>query len=380
MTHNSRKAQYVQRDNGQMNGSVGGPGVDAPTAQKWATIVSGEDQSGTEPGDGRIGNAGAGEMLTLTIREFGEAPMPQAAKGIDAPPLSVQTRRGERLYVTDPALAEWVAANPDEALAEGKAFPSVTTAIKGLDKPALVPWAAGQAAAHATDRLFELQAHLVSGDADGAADKLGRWLTEGDRGRPVVHDEIAAAYRSSRDTAAGRGTDVHAILEEIVRGEDPEVPEDLAGYVRGFHAFREAFPEIEFAATEVTVVNEEDSYAGTADAIVKVGDAYYVLDYKTNKNAAVYDSVGLQLAAIAHAPHIVHPDGSRTKMPPIAGGIAVGLAPNGRFNVVPFNTADRDGHFRAFRAAVQVWFGQRKTKKTRVTSARSAADIHRLAH
>lgn len=273
----------------------------------------------------------------------------------------------------NPADHEWAAENPDEALEQGRAFPSVTTCMKVLDKPALMPWASKMASLDGEAKLKALSEMIDAGDVEGAKAQLGEWLTVDRRsGRTVAGKEMAGAYREKRDTAAGRGTDVHAIVESLARGDGADIPEEYEGYVAAYRQFREDFPEMEYVSEETMLLNREHGYAGTADAIVKIGDKHYVLDYKTNAQGAVYESVGLQLAALAKCDTVLHPDGSQSPAVKIDGCIGVGLSPKGKYTATPFRT---DDHFEAFAASTRIWRAQRKTKQQRLVKAKNAADI-----
>src|SRR5207248_5364567 len=93
-------------------------------------------------------------------------------------------------------------------------IPSVTTIIKLIDKSApLVGWAKRETAACAVRNLDALVAMRAAGGPEAAIN----WLK-------TIPDYL-------RDRAADRGTSVHALAEQIVRGQVPEVPDELAGHV-----------------------------------------------------------------------------------------------------------------------------------------------------
>ena len=89
---------------------------------------------------------------------------------------------------------------------DGKPVPGVTTLLKGgIPAPALVYWSAKQVAEYVADNEDHV-AQLRS---------MGR--------NPMV-----AALKSvpweTRDTAAVRGTDVHALAEQLVHGNEVRCP------------------------------------------------------------------------------------------------------------------------------------------------------------
>ena len=117
-------------------------------------------------------------------------------------------------------------------------FPSVTTVLNVIAKPALVPWARNVALEKVRDTLYE---HLASGDQ--VIDPL--WvdaIIEQARHRPDL----------VRDQAADFGTQAHGLIEQIILGTEPEVPPDLAQVVDNFTSWRrKAGLDIHLAETMV---------------------------------------------------------------------------------------------------------------------------------
>lgn len=290
-----------------------------------------------------------------------EAPKDTGKDGEAPPPLSAMVRVGrseQRFYCLDPqtkAQLEMGFLSVDDALESDRAFPSITNCINKVgSKEWLGRWASASAAEYGEDRLREL-AEMSPEDREEAFQELLA-TNPGDRQRRSnFATEASRAYEQKRDTAAARGTEVHAIAERISRGETPEVPEELQGYVDAANKFREEYPEMKFLYTESTVYNPEARTMGTTDAIVELEGKRYVLDYKTNKNADVKDSVGMQLAAAANAESIVYPDGRRDPMPKIDGGIGVGFGPNGEMKVFKFETEPDGANHQGFKAARGAW-------------------------
>src|ERR1700747_744799 len=91
---------------------------------------------------------------------------------------------------------------------DGTKVDGVTTLIlNGLSRPALIQWASKTTAAYAVDHWDELAEMPVS--------KRLALLT--------------GAASADRDEAARRGTEVHKLATELVRGVEVEVPDELAG-------------------------------------------------------------------------------------------------------------------------------------------------------
>jgi hypothetical protein len=170
---------------------------------------------------------------------------------------------------------------------DGEPIPSVTTILHdGYPAPALVTWAMRTTAGYAVDRWDELAALPVS-----------------ERLRQLEK----AAY-ASRDAAAMRGTEIHALGEALVHGQPVEIPEQHLGPVEAYARFLDDF-DVQPTLTECPVANPDHGWAGTPDLRATLrGGHDYLLDLKTGKG--VYDSHALQLAAYAHASIYLDADGN----------------------------------------------------------------------
>jgi hypothetical protein len=183
---------------------------------------------------------------------------------------------------------------------------SVTTILSGgLPKPVLVNWAKKYTAEYAVNNFTALT-ELVKADPQGAID----WLK-------------GAAYRE-RDRKADLGTYVHAAMEAYSLGKPfPEWPEAVRPRMEAFKRFVEKRAP-NYVATEASVYNRSERYAGTLDAIIDLDGRRYVLDMKSSKD--IYPDVALQLAAYRHAEFIGLPDGSEEPMWETDGALALHLA------------------------------------------------------
>lgn len=167
---------------------------------------------------------------------------------------------------------------------DGKPVQGVTSIIGILDKPAIPRWAAGQVAEY------------VISNPDGV-NQL-RAMGEG----PAIAALKAIPWQK-RDEAAVRGTDVHALADQIINGHPVEVPDHLLAHVEGYVRFLDDW-QVEPILTEFAVGSREHWYAGTADALVKCGrgpwaGATVLWDWKTSRG--VYGETALQTGAYAGA-------------------------------------------------------------------------------
>lgn len=247
------------------------------------------------------------------------------------------TRNATHQYFWRPSAIEAVAGP----------IPSVTTIIKLIDKSGpLVGWAKRETAASAVRNLDA----LVTMKKEGGADAAINWLK-------TIPDYV-------RDRAADRGTAVHSIAEQIIRGGHPEVPEELGPYVAAYYGFLKEW-EPKFLAVEQMVYSPKHGYAGTFDCIAEIAGERWMCDVKTS--TGVYAETALQLAAYGAADFIGKPgDPQKYKVPHVTRFGVIHVVPEGA-ELVPY--AVDKGTFRAFLQAREVWLWTQGDAKTVVGKA-----------
>jgi len=192
---------------------------------------------------------------------------------------------------------------------DSRPIPSVTTLLnKGLPKPALVYWSAKAVAEYVIDNEADVE----------ALRRMGRG--------PAVAALKGVPWQA-RDTAAVRGTDVHALAEDLIHGREVQVPEHLAPYVDGYVKWLDLWqPEV--ILTEHIGANRHWHYAGKFDAIFTLPSGERILaDWKTS--AGVYGDVSCQLAAYRGMEFYVDNDGAEQPMPEVDSLAVVHITPNG---------------------------------------------------
>jgi len=141
---------------------------------------------------------------------------------------------------------------------DGKRVPSVTTILNILNKPALLTWA---------------------------------WQCGVD----------GLDYRSVRDDAAGVGTLAHYLIMCELRKEQPDTAEYSPDDVRRAENCLlkywdwEKQNKPEPILIEAPLVSDKLGFGGTIDCLAKVGNEFWLVDYKTGK--AIYSEMVYQLAA-----------------------------------------------------------------------------------
>lgn len=187
-------------------------------------------------------------------------------------------------------------------------YPSVTTILEVMSKPALVTWKAKE-----TARALYRGMSERGGVYELNEEEAIKWaLKESDK---------------ARDTASSVGTSVHLLADMVSRSpEKPvtgfQVSEETIPYLEAFRGFL-AFLEAQggrIVSSEKAVLSQ-NGYAGTYDLLVQMecrdGSCeqfpshmhLWLLDVKTSKN--LYPEYGLQLSGYRWADSIILPNDPR---------------------------------------------------------------------
>lgn len=204
----------------------------------------------------------------------------------------------------------------------GEFVPGVTTILKVLDKPALVPWAAGMAADH--------------------------WLSAVKAGRTdyaVIHEESKNVHDKTRQAAADIGKNVHLYAECHFKGLPlPELSTDEAKRgVEGFHKWLDEH-KVVVKASERLVFSKQHYYAGTCDFVAEIDGVLSVGDIKTS--SGIFPEARYQTAAYQHALQ------EEKNMKFEVRWVARFDKKTGKFEAKPFYQFDLD--FAVFEAALRV--------------------------
>lgn len=209
---------------------------------------------------------------------------------------------------------------------DGVEYPTVTTILGVIAKPALVGWAAKTVAKEAARKAAA--------------------------GEEVDEATLAGLPFKVRDAKSEVGSSVHSVLEAYALGQKVMMgvlPGEVVPYAEGLIGWLESYqPKI--THSETTVFRKEPRYAGTFDALMELGGQSVLVDVKTGK--AVYKEVALQLAAYRHADFIGRADGTTLPMPPVDRLGVLHVTPNGT-ELVFVNEAHAD--IEVFFAARMLW-------------------------
>lgn len=154
---------------------------------------------------------------------------------------------------------------------DGQQYPSVTTVLGILDKPALKQWAVDCTITAMHNGIPEVDARLAWCKVSGDAMDIGS----------IVHRAIERSIRYNQ-----RLTFVH-------REHRQKVENAYGAWCEWY--YDDVQPR--YIATEQKVFNDEQMYAGTLDGIVDIDGVRYVVDYKTNN----YQSFEYQMQIAAYA-------------------------------------------------------------------------------
>lgn len=169
---------------------------------------------------------------------------------------------------------------------DGQKYDGVTTLLgDGLSKKGLINWAGNATAGYAVDHWTEL----------GAMKPSERLKT------------LEKSRYLDRDAAANRGTEVHALAEKLMHGEEIDVPEAIAGHVESYVRFLDEWKP-EPVVTEAVVANRRWRYCGSLDMVVDLPHGERAIcDIKTSRSG-IFGETALQVCAYSRAEVYVDDD------------------------------------------------------------------------
>lgn len=104
------------------------------------------------------------------------------------------------------------------------------------------------------------------------------------------------AGEKMKEKSATEGTLIHETVEAIMIGQKPEIPSSITPSVRAFLEFTKINNiQVDPNYVEKRLVNHDERYAGTLDAIALIGGKIGILDIKTSQE--IYRDYNLQTSA-----------------------------------------------------------------------------------
>jgi len=180
---------------------------------------------------------------------------------------------------------------------DGHEYPSVTTILQVIGKPALVAWSAKVE----REMVKEVSARLYS-QCQSLPEPISgpQWLLR-------LEDMLGKEKAHTKELAkAGEiGSQVHALIEFTLRmelcekvGPSPALEPKAQFAYASWQKWRQSV-KFKPILVEFTVVSHKHGYAGTADLLAEVNGVLTLVDWKTGK--AVYKEAHLQNAAYREA-------------------------------------------------------------------------------
>lgn len=150
-----------------------------------------------------------------------------------------------------------------------------TTILSVINKPFLIQWAAKMATT------------WISDNCD--------FFDDDEKGYYMVSDTQLAsakkAHSTYKDSRADEGTQLHDMIEQHIRGNEPEVPEPLQERYEAFLRWEAAnTPEYLLDLMEKPLYSREYDYCGKPDIPAIVNGVYGIIDLKSGKPDAEYNS------------------------------------------------------------------------------------------
>ena len=245
---------------------------------------------------------------------------------------------------------------------EGMKYPSVTTILSAINKPALVNWAAKE------ERKLVLSALRKLMDSLPKDKKTSRLQFMGMLEESIGHEKAATKLKNK---AGDIGSEIHAMAEWVLRkelkqevGPEPELSEEATNGFVAWDDWRQRTNLVPILI-EQTVYSDKYKYAGTLDLFCEMdlpatdidgnltklkGRGKVMVDWKSGK--AIYVEARLQTAAymealieMGHAEQGIH--GMVVRVPKVVGDPEVETG---------FVTSSESKRlFKAFRSTLNLW-------------------------
>lgn len=222
--------------------------------------------------------------------------------------------------------------------------PGVTGLIGGgIPKPQLNPWYARMVAEFVDQNPLEVE-RLRSLPP----------VQHNGRERSALVDALCKVPTSKRDSAAERGTQIHALAEKVVAGDEVAVPVEHDGEVTGYAEFLDTW-DITPLIVEGRGANATEFYAGTFDLVgtSPFWDGVALIDLKTSNG--VYGETAIQTAAYAKFEFYLDENGDEQPMPKIGRTFVAHITPFGtELHPLCTSPAEIDEAYRQFLCAAYI--------------------------
>lgn len=159
--------------------------------------------------------------------------------------------------------------------------PGVTTVLgAAIPKPALLPWSLKVMGENVKKELMDLKEPLNEKSID-------RIVAAGKQ-----------IYKKVASDAANVGTRAHKAIDDIIKGQEPVIEDDIKPCVEAFKSWY-ASSGIKIELGDSKIGSKLFSYGGSLDMLAFRGNDAILIDLKTSKG--IYPEMGLQIAAYCKA-------------------------------------------------------------------------------
>lgn len=158
--------------------------------------------------------------------------------------------------------------------------------------------------------------------------------------------EMAGATKKRFEAAGAKGTAVHKLAEQLARGEEVIIPDDVRGYVESCVQFLDDY-QVADEIIEAALFSRRHKYAGSADLFCTAQKPHadkrtrVLGDYKTSASGP-WGSVAFQLSAYRYADFMLSGDGGKDSaelaVPEVDECWAIWIRADG-YDVYPMDTS-----------------------------------------
>lgn len=169
---------------------------------------------------------------------------------------------------------------------DDKWLPGVTTILKVLNKPALIPWA-----------LNCMEANILNAISPGSICDI-KSLKE-------IIKESKGIYKKKAEDAANIGTRIHNAIDAIIHGNNYERDAQVDIGVEGFLRWQEA-NKLKIILGDTRIASKIFGYGGSLDFLAESANGVVIFDVKTTKKMkggehGIYPEYAYQLSAYKQA-------------------------------------------------------------------------------
>ena len=230
----------------------------------------------------------------------------------------------------------------------GEIYPSVTTILNSvIAKPFLMYWAVKEAVSYIGENLDRV---------------VNKELILNNENASKILSEAKKAHEKIKEDAGKIGSESHAIIEKINRGEvfDEKEIQDFDVRLRNsVNAYLSWKKEVSFEPTEPEFISysKKYKYAGMIDCVGKIDNKLVLVDYKTSNN--LYPEYWLQLAGYYGAYSEMFPEQKIVDCYIVRFGKEDGIFEAKNIKDISI----MKGYYKVFLSAFDLWKWQQEQKK-----------------